>query len=219
MSATEVNRAELPAISLQRIVQLTLKAWPFMRPLVKHLLILIGFTTFITLVLAGVGLVATDLFNNKILVGDKLQPLQAAALFVDDSYIGTDIKDNVNLSETLSPEQRKVVRNRIVIWSVVLAILFIPMGAVLIYYNIWIWQMINQNLRVAMMTKAEQLSLKFHAQSRVGDAIFRIYKDSSTITSLIQEAIIGPITGLYGVAVALLFVISSTRVSRPPVLP
>ena len=206
MSTTEVNLAELPAISLRRIVQLTLKAWPFMRPLVKHLLILFGFTTFITLVLAGVGLVATDLFNNKILVGDKLQPLQAAALFVDDSYIGTDIKDNVNLSETLSPEQRRVVRNRFMIWSIVLAILIIPMGAVLIYYNIWIWQMINQNLRVAMMTKAEQLSLKFHAQSRVGDAIFRIYKDSSTITSLIQEAIIGPITGLYGVAGALLFV-------------
>ena len=87
MSATEVNLAELPAISLRRIVQLTLKAWPFIRPLVKHLLILFGFTTFITLVLAGVGLVATDLFNNKILVGDKLQPLQAAALFVDDSYM------------------------------------------------------------------------------------------------------------------------------------
>ena len=206
MSTTEVDLSEIPAVSLRRVWQLTLKAWPFMRPLVKHLLILGGFILFMTLVLAGVALVGTDLFNNKILVGDKLQPLQAVVLFVDDSYVGSDIEDNVNLKDTLTAEQRGVVRDRFMIWIVMLCLLFIPMGAALIYYNIWIWQMINQNLRVAMMTKAEHLSLNFHAQSRVGDAIFRIYKDSSTITSLVQEAIIGPVTGIYFILVGLAFV-------------
>ena len=75
MSTTEVDLSEIPAVSLRRVWQLTLKAWPFMRPLVKHLLILGGLILFMTLVLAGVALVGTDLFNNKILVGDKLQPL------------------------------------------------------------------------------------------------------------------------------------------------
>ena len=206
MSTTEVDLSDIPPVSLRRVWQLTLKAWPFMRPLVKHLLILGGFILFMTLVLAGVALVGTDLFNNKILVGDKLQPLQAAVLFVDDSYVGSDIEDNVNLKDTLTAEQRGVVRDRFMIWIVMLCLLFIPMGAALIYYNIWIWQMINQNLRVAMMTKAEHLSLNFHAQSRVGDAIFRIYKDSSTITSLVQEAIIGPVTGIYFILVGLAFV-------------
>ena len=65
--------------------------------------------------------------------------------------------------------------------------------------------MLNQNLRVAMMSKAESLSLKFHAESRVGDAIFRIYKDSSTITSLISEAV-GPINEIYIITIALIMV-------------
>jgi len=206
MSTTEVNLAELPAVSVRRTIQLTLKAWPFMRPLVKHLLLLFGFALVITLILAGAGLVGTDLFNNKILVGDKLQPLQARVLFVDDSYVSADIGDNVNLNDTLTGEQRKVVRDRMLIWTVVLLVVVLILGGVFMYYNMWIWQMINQNLRVAMMTRAEHLSLKFHAQSRVGDAIFRIYKDSATITSLVQEAIIGPITGIYLTIVGLVTV-------------
>ncbi|MEM7363077.1 MAG: ABC transporter ATP-binding protein, partial [Pseudomonadota bacterium] len=69
-----------------------------------------------------------------------------------------------------------------------------------------LWQMINQNLRVAMISRAEYLSLRFHSQSRVGDAIFRVYQDSATITSLIQEAIVSPITAIYGVIMAIGFV-------------
>ena len=114
---------------------------------------------FMTLILAGAGIVGTDLFNNKILVGDKLQPLQATVLFVDDTYVSSDIDDNVNLKDTLTAEQRQVVRNRFMAWVVGLSLLLLPMAAILMYYNMWIWQMINQNLRVAMMTKAEHLSL------------------------------------------------------------
>ena len=206
MRISKVNIKDLPPMGPRRFIQLLIKAWPFMRPLLKHWLILVSLTIFISLIFAGATFVGTDLFNNKILVGDKLQPLQAKVLLLGESYTSQDIDDNVNMTEVLSEEERKVVRDRFLIWVLLITIIIIPTGAGILYYNVWIWQMLNQNLRVAMMSKAESLSLKFHAESRVGDAIFRIYKDSSTITSLISEAVVGPINEIYIITIALIMV-------------
>ena len=202
MAGTE-TLADLPPIRARRILQLAFKCWPFIRPLIKHLLILIAGAGLVSLVLFAVFLIGTDLFNNKILVGDKLQPLQARLLFVDESFVLEDIADNVNERELLTESQRKTVRTRAMIWVAGLLVVFAPIVGILLYYNIWIWQMINQNLRVAMIAKAEHLSLKYHSQSRVGDAIFRIYQDSATITSLIQETFVGPAMALYSIVAAL----------------
>ncbi|MCY4060645.1 MAG: ABC transporter ATP-binding protein [Gammaproteobacteria bacterium] len=204
MAGTEAL-ADLPPIRARRILQLAFKCWPFIRPLIKHLLILIAGAALVSLVLFAVFLLGTDLFSNKILVGDKLQPLQAQLLFVDESFVLEDIADNVNERELLTESQRKTVRTRVIIWGAGLLVVFAPLVGVLLYYNIWIWQMINQNLRVAMIAKAEHLSLKYHSGSRVGDAIFRIYQDSATITSLIQETFVGPAAALYSIVVALAF--------------
>ena len=206
MRISKVNIKDLPPMGPRRFIQLLIKAWPFMRPLLKHWLILVSLTIFISLIFAGATFVGTDLFNNKILVGDKLQPLQAKVLLLGESYTSQDIDDNVNMAEVLSEEERKVVRDRFLIWVLLITIIIVPTGAGILYYNVWIWQMLNQNLRVAMMSKAESLSLKFHAESRVGDAIFRIYKDSSTITSLISEAVVGPINEIYIITIALIMV-------------
>ena len=206
MRISKVNIKALPPMGPRRFIQLLIKAWPFMRPLLKHWLILVSLTIFISLIFAGATFVGTDLFNNKILVGDKLQPLQAKVLLLGESYTSQDIDDNVNMTEVLSEEERKVVRDRFLIWVLLITIIIVPTGAGILYYNVWIWQMLNQNLRVAMMSKAESLSLKFHAESRVGDAIFRIYKDSSTITSLISEAVVGPINEIYIITIALIMV-------------
>ena len=206
MRNSEVNIRELPPLGPRRFIQLLIKAWPFMRPLLKHWLVLVSLTIVISLIFAGATFVGTDLFNNKILVGDKLQPLQAKVLLLGESYTSLDIDDNVNMTEVLSEEERKVVRDRFLIWVLLITIVIVPTGAGILYYNVWIWQMLNQNLRVAMMSKAESLSLKFHAESRVGDAIFRIYKDSSTITSLISEAVVGPINEIYIITIALIMV-------------
>ena len=205
MAGTE-TLTDLPPIRARRILQLAFKCWPFIRPLIKHLLVLIAGTVLVSLVLFAVFLLGADLFNNKILVGDKLQPVQAQLLFVDESFVLRDIADNVNERELLTESQRKTVRTRAIIWGAGLLVVFAPLVGVLLYYNIWIWQMINQNLRVAMIAKAEHLSLKYHSGSRVGDAIFRIYQDSATITSLIQETFVGPAAAFYNIVLALAFV-------------
>ena len=218
MAGTE-TLTDLPPIRARRILQLAFKCWPFIRPLIKHLLVLIGGAALVSLVLFAVFLLGTDLFNNKILVGDKLQPLQAQLLFVDESFVLEDIADNVNERELLTESQRKTVRTRAIIWLAGLLVVFAPIVGVLLYYNIWIWQMINQNLRVAMIAKAEHLSLKYHSQSRVGDAIFRIYQDSATITSLLQETFVGPAAALYNIVLALgLLCVFDPRIALAAVL-
>ena len=204
MAGTE-TLADLPPIRVRRILQLAFKCWPFIRPLIRHFLIFLGASALVSLALFALGLLGTDMFNNKILVGDKLQPLQAQLLFVDESYVLDDIAGNVNERELLTESQRKTVRTRTMIWGAGLFLVFGPIIAGLLYYNVWVWQMINQNLRVAMINKAEHLSLKYHSQSRVGDAIFRIYQDSATITSLIQETFVWPAAALYNIVLALAF--------------
>ena len=56
---------EFPKISFRRMTQLVWKTWPFMRPMLKHIivLLLIGFLQGI--IFAGSLFVAGDIFTNK----------------------------------------------------------------------------------------------------------------------------------------------------------
>lgn len=78
-----------PTITARRIGQLILKTWPFLRPLIKHLAALLGITLPLLIVLFGAWFLGGDIFNNKVLVGDRLQPMQASALLLDESYVTT----------------------------------------------------------------------------------------------------------------------------------
>ena len=211
---------DLPDVSFSKMFRLALRTWPFMRPMLKHL-ILLGSVTVIGSAVALVAfIINADIFQNKVLVGDKLQPMQATILLLDRSYVdasisdsfGKDLGEQLGISQfldnipggkgksdeveeldqkeernteikkaQLSKEQRKVVRNRLVIFSVISGILGGITWLLIPYYNMWIWQSINQNLRVAMIERAESLSLKYHDNARVGDAIFRVYQDSACL--------------------------------------
>lgn len=210
------------------MIGLALRTWPYMRPLLAHLMLLLG--------LAGVGMVAgmtgifvgADLFFNKVLIGEKLQPLQATVLFVGDEYVTNDprqlgesrekevdegsFKDaaSVDLApeEKLTNDQRRTVRNRFILWGLVGGIFTTLLGLGSWYYTTWIWQSVNQNLRVAMIERAETLSLRYHDQARVGDAIFRVYQDSSMIVNLIQGAIFSPLATAFSLLFAFAVVIA-----------
>ena len=58
---------------------------------------------------------------------------------------------------------------------------------------VWTFQRINQQLRVEMLSRAEYLSLRYHNDTRIGDAIYRIYQDSATITHTLQYFILSPV--------------------------
>ncbi len=218
-----------PTMTARRMFRLALKTWPYMRPLLKHLVVILAFAFSGGLAgLVGV-FFGTDLFTNKVLLGEGLQPIQATVLFLGDEYVTTDPlklgeaaetdlrdtagkfqagKQKVELPEAdpeLTQAQRKTVRNRLVLWGVISGAVASIVGMAIWYYSTWVWQSINQNLRVAMVERAESLSLRFHNDSRVGDAIFRVYQDSAMIINLIQGGIIRPLVALYWILLGLAF--------------
>ncbi|MYD99069.1 MAG: ABC transporter ATP-binding protein [Gammaproteobacteria bacterium] len=234
-----------PQMSLWRMAVLGWRTWPYMWPMRWHLVTLLALTG--AAMLTGVlgFFVGVDLFNNKVLVGEGLQPIQAKVLFVGDEYVTTDPQklgklrtksatkgkgkgkapatasageaedepsglvgqeqdaaaaEDASDGPELTREQRRTVRNRLVLWGIAGGVFGALFGGAFWYYSMWIWQCINQNLRVAMIERAESLSLRYHDNNRVGDAIFRVYQDSAMIVNLIQSAILAPAMMLFGLA-------------------
>ena len=75
----------------------------------------------------------------------------------------------------MTQQQRRTVRNRALAWFAFGALFGIVVYiGVIPYYSSWTWQNVIHYLRVSMIEKIEQVSLKFHSDSRVGDAIYRI---------------------------------------------
>ena len=161
------------------------------------------------LMLLFVVLVAFDLFNNKVLVGEKLQSSQVTLLVLDDSY-GTDFSDAPEsefredeverVEETkdgqapkLTSEQRRKVRDRLMVLFVIGGLIYLMLNPILDYYRTWILQRVNQFLRVTMVERAEHLSLRYHSHARTGDAIYRLYQDSAMITSVIERILLEPV--------------------------
>lgn len=171
-----------------------------MRLMLKHILTLLSLELLLAPTLSIVFLIGTDVLTNKILVGEKLQPLQATILFLDDSYVAQpEAEDN-----SLTPEQRQSVRDSLLVPVVVLIILGIVLIATVPYYDSWVWHTVNQSLRLTIYDRIERLSLKYHNHSKVGDAIFRIFQDSATITHIVEFVREAAMTAAYlGAAVVL----------------
>jgi len=234
-----------PEMSLWRMGVLAWRTWPFMRPMLVHLVVLLALMFSGSLTGLVGAFVGVDLFTNKVLVGEKLQPIQAKVLFVGDEYVTTDPQklgkvrtatdkaagkkgsgtaggvstglvgqdaaagDDASGAVTepeLTREQRRTVRNRLLIWSAIAGVFGALYGGAFWYYSTWVWQSINQNLRVAMIERAESLSLRYHDNNRVGDAIFRVYQDSAMIVNLIQSAIFAPFMALFSVVTGVVIV-------------
>ena len=195
--------SDAPRITGRRILELAAKTWPFLRPMKIHLvfyLILIGMSGLVGTVAYTQGL---DLLSNKVLVGEeKLLPVQASMLWLDDSFVNADSDTGVP-----TEEQRKIVLDRLLVWMAILLVVAIGSFIAIWYWGTWIWHSVNQSLRVAMVERSEHLSLRHHSDTRVGDTVFRVYQDSAQIINLIQEGLIGPVGLLFGFGWAMLLLV------------
>ena len=66
------------------------RTWPYLKPQLVHLLVWVGMRMAIEIIWVSAMLITYDLFNNKILVGEKLESTQAAFLFLDESFVFTE---------------------------------------------------------------------------------------------------------------------------------
>ena len=178
--------------SLREILKLAWRCWPYYRPQLKHLFAFVGLNVFVGLLLMAIYFVGFDLIENKVLVGERLQPVQATVLLVGEEYVTTGAEDEPKLTD----EQRKRVRNGVLVVGILTWILITTYSAAARYYQAFIFQRINQHLRVEMLSRVERLSLKYHSHSRTGDAMYRVYQDSATITNILQWLILTPLRAL-----------------------
>ncbi|MCY4130659.1 MAG: ATP-binding cassette domain-containing protein [Gammaproteobacteria bacterium] len=129
----------------------------------------------------GFALLNADLLNQALLQGEPLAPTLMAILGfpeLSSAYI-----------ETLSYSERMDLLYRWVVINLGYFFIMLPINVAMGYYNMWIMQMINQNLREALVERWHQLSITYHSDHRTGDSIFRIYQDSAMVTNVIRMLI------------------------------
>ena len=206
-----------PDLGPRRMGRTAWKALPFMRPMMWHIIVILSLGFAIGAVEALAMTLGIDLFTNKVLIGGKIQPVQAFLLGLDDGYVVAPVdgdaatpdeasNDAADVGAGLTDDQRRTVRTRMLVWFIAMGAFGLVLGTVLRYYGAWVWQNVSQYLRVTMVERLEHLSLRFHSDSRSGDAIYRIIQDSAQIVNLLREAIINPIIMVYTLVIALTFV-------------
>ncbi len=128
-----------------------------------------------------VTLILADLLNQSLLQAEPLAPGLAKLLGYPELAVGS--------IEELTKEQRLDLRWNYVYWALGSYLLQMPLSIINPYYNMWIMQRINQDLRVALISRWHQLSLSYHSDHRTGDSIFRIYQDSAMVTAVVGHII------------------------------
>ena len=190
---------------LKEAFKLAWRCWPYYRPQVKHLGTFVAINSILGALVLVAAIIGSDLVENKIILGEKLEPLQASMLMLDREFVTSVGAENMQLGV----EQRKEVRERVIILAGVMAAMLLAVSVCVWYYMIWIFQRVNQDLRVEMLSRVERLSLRYHSDSKTGDAIYRIYQDSATIVNVLLYMVLSPLRVLawatLGIVVLLLF--------------
>ncbi len=189
--------------SLKTLLVLAWRCWPYYRPQLRHIVTFVALNSLIGVAILGFMMLSSDLIENKILLGKLLQPLQAEILFLDDTFVTSSEEHK----ESLSSDQKSHLRLNLIILGTFCWVIYTAYAAAMWYYMVWIFQAVNQQLRSEMLRRAEQLSLKYHSSSRTGDAIYRVYQDSATITNVLQFLILTPLRILAWVGFAVIVLI------------
>jgi ATP-binding cassette subfamily B protein len=172
-------------LRLRALAALTWRSLAFLRPVRLHLVAL--FTGFgsLALVFLPIGLLLIDVFWTRILAG--LAPIEAEV-----ALLGLD-PTRFHPGAVMGPGERREMLRHWMVVAVVVAFIATPIALALSYYQIWILQRVNQGLRLALLDRLQSLSLRFHADSRIGDAIYRMYQDSSMVTRFLEAFVLAPI--------------------------
>jgi ABC-type multidrug transport system fused ATPase/permease subunit len=172
-------------LGFRLVLRVLLRCLPWLRAVRGHLAALLAAYAGTALVLFPIGLLFLDVAWTRILNGEPLTALEAR-LFSVDPAVGVAVS-------ALSPSLRHTIAIQLVWFGAAMAALVTPLFIGLYYYQVFILQRINQLLRVALFERIHALSLRFHADSRVGDAIYRLYQDSAVVTQLIEVLFLTPL--------------------------
>jgi ABC-type multidrug transport system fused ATPase/permease subunit len=167
------------------VLRLLLRCVRLLRPVRRHVAALFGGFTALGLLLLPLGLTLFDSFWTRALQGQPLLPFEASLLRLDPARFVAVASLDVAL--------RREVLAKVIVFGAVVGVAVTPLVMALYYYQVWILQRVNQILRLSLLDRFQSLSLRFHSDSRVGDAIYRMYQDSAMVTQLIEVLFLTPI--------------------------
>jgi ATP-binding cassette subfamily B protein len=156
------------------VFRLLSSVWPFVRPYKRHLLYL--FIAMLPgLVLGLAGLILIRVFFDVIGQGYSMSRYEALMLHVPLTA------------------GRELVLWRACIVASMLLVAGIPIFALTFGYAVWLLQRISNLFRVSLYSRLQELSLHFHSEEKIGDAIFRMFQDSAAAWQLLNGLVIQPI--------------------------
>jgi ATP-binding cassette, subfamily B, bacterial len=167
------------------VLKLLVRCLALLRPVRRHVAALFGAFGALALLLLPLGLTLFDSFWTRALQGESLLPFEATLLRLDPARF-VDVA-------ALDVALRREVLARVIVFGAVVGIAITPIVMALYYYQVWILQRVNQILRLSLLDRFQSLSLRFHSDTRVGDAIYRMYQDSAMVTQLIEVLFLAPI--------------------------
>ena len=169
--------AEPSQLRSRDILRLLSRAWPFIKPYRRDLVRLF------VMVLPGAatglfGLVLIRIFFDVIGNGQPLTAYEAWLL-------------RLPLNAT-----RQTVLARACIASGAIALAGLPYVLFVFGYAVWILQKISNLFRVNLFAQLQELTLSFHSEEKIGDAIFRMFQDSAGIPQVINGLLMQPLRAL-----------------------
>lgn len=215
-SAARVNELS-QKLSFRWVLNIFLRTWPFIRPSLKHFGIFLGLSGVVALVGLFLVFVVFGFTTTGIVAGDPVGTVPVAVWGLDP-----DVYVNV---EELTDEARRGLIWPAIITTIVLLGITVSAGVGLSYYSIWIFQEVNQRMRLELIDRLQAQSLQFHANAKAGDAIYRVYQDSAIVTGLVRSILLEPLLflGRYVVGLAVVaafdpFLALVLAFAVPPVL-
>jgi ATP-binding cassette, subfamily B, bacterial len=156
------------------IFRLLSLAWPFIRPYRADLIRL--FVMLLPGAAAGLfGLVLVRIFFDVIGNGQPLTPYEVWLL-------------HLPLGAT-----RQMVLMRACILGGAAALVGLPYALFVLGYGVWVLQKISNLFRVNLFSQLQELSLSFHSEEKIGDAMFRMFQDSAGIPHVISGLVMRPL--------------------------
>ncbi len=193
---TEPANGSAPALGPRALARLAARCLVLLAPVRRHLLALAAGFSALALLFFPVGAFLFDLVWTRALEGEPLAPLAARLL-------------GLAVEAAPSAEQRREILLRAVVIGSVASVLVTPLFLALYYYQVWILQRVNQLLRVRLVERLQQQSMRFHARQRIGDALYRALQDSSMATQLVELLLLIPAANVarfvFAIALSALF--------------
>jgi ABC-type multidrug transport system fused ATPase/permease subunit len=167
-------------LGFRLVLQVLLRCLPLLRGVRGSLALLLSGWSLLAIAVAALVIAFIGLWWNSVLGDAAPSAWQAAFLGLAPAPGPLDADGRRAIAEALA-------------WRGALLAPLITAATFGLYYTqIWVLQRINQDLRLRLLDRLQALSLRFHADTRVGDALYRTYQDSAMVTRVIDVVFLAP---------------------------